>query len=320
MGHKANTALRCSFLHSLEVLFMNLNQFLYFKTIVQANSIVLASERLFITPQALSKSIKLLEQELGASLFSRTNRGIILTKDGEYVLQIADKMLGLMHDLKHYFRSQSPVDISGTICIMSPPHISEQFLAKTTSYFIKNYPDVSLNITEGTETQILSCLSKKKIDIGIFLRMYFNGKPLLNIEPPLTFVPTSKYYYFATIHKENILSKLPSVSLEQLSEYPAVIDIQSTIDDSFVYKILKQSGAKKFYPTHSVALFYQLLSDNLAISLHPYTPSNIEIVPSDCVQIPVENDLYAILGYAYNKDYCNNALSKIFLDEFSNQF
>lgn len=59
----------------------------YFLVLAEELSFVRAAGRLCITPQALTKQISLLEEELGAKLFDRTTRSVKLTRTGMKCLQ-----------------------------------------------------------------------------------------------------------------------------------------------------------------------------------------------------------------------------------------
>ena len=59
----------------------------YFLVLAEELSFVRAAGRLCITPQALTKQISLLEEELGAKLFERTTRSVKLTRTGMKCLQ-----------------------------------------------------------------------------------------------------------------------------------------------------------------------------------------------------------------------------------------
>lgn len=62
---------------------MDSNQKRYFSAMCQTGSITKASELLFISRQGLSKSIRKLEDEVGAPLFVRKKEGVVLTEAGE---------------------------------------------------------------------------------------------------------------------------------------------------------------------------------------------------------------------------------------------
>ncbi|MCD8148140.1 MAG: LysR family transcriptional regulator [Clostridiales bacterium] len=73
---------------------MELTQLLHFKTIAECGQLTLAASQLYITPPALSQSIRKLEEELGADLFIRRRKTMELTSIGEdfleYVQQVFD--------------------------------------------------------------------------------------------------------------------------------------------------------------------------------------------------------------------------------------
>ena len=72
---------------------MNLNQLRQFVAIARHCSMTKAAAELYMTQQALSKNMQLLQEELGCQLFTRTNRGVQLTSFGNHVFGIALSMV-----------------------------------------------------------------------------------------------------------------------------------------------------------------------------------------------------------------------------------
>ncbi|VDR26264.1 HTH-type transcriptional regulator gltR [Raoultella terrigena] len=72
---------------------MDLSQLKMFKTVAEQGSIARASERLHCVPSNITNRIKLLETELGVSLFIRKGRGLVITPSGEILLEYASKIL-----------------------------------------------------------------------------------------------------------------------------------------------------------------------------------------------------------------------------------
>jgi len=70
-----------------KVRLLEIRQLRYFMQVCESGSLLKASEVLFISHQALSKSLSLLEKELGASLFYRTPKGMIPTQFGQELLE-----------------------------------------------------------------------------------------------------------------------------------------------------------------------------------------------------------------------------------------
>lgn len=76
---------------------MKIKQFEYVCEIAKCQSITTAAQNLFISQQALSETLKLLEQELNFSIFDRTKKGVTLTAEGELFLKDAEKILAMVY-------------------------------------------------------------------------------------------------------------------------------------------------------------------------------------------------------------------------------
>ena len=72
---------------------MTLQQLHYVVEVADCKSMNKAAEKLFITQPTLSSTIKDLEKEININIFIRSNRGIILTSEGEEFLGYARQML-----------------------------------------------------------------------------------------------------------------------------------------------------------------------------------------------------------------------------------
>ena len=72
---------------------MRTEQLLYLLEISKNPSLHIASEKLNMTPQALSASIRKLEEELGFAVLKRTTQGVTLTADGRALLSAGKRFL-----------------------------------------------------------------------------------------------------------------------------------------------------------------------------------------------------------------------------------
>ena len=85
---------------------MNIDQLKYLTDLAITNSMNLTAKRMFITQQAVSDSIKRLEQELGCTLLNRSKTGISFTEDGKVILEHAQKILNHHYDIEHYLQEK----------------------------------------------------------------------------------------------------------------------------------------------------------------------------------------------------------------------
>lgn len=78
---------------------LNYHHLLYFWTIAREGSIALAAKRLRLAQPTVSEQLGTLERSLGATLFERTGRGLVLTEVGTVVFKYADDIFSLGREL-----------------------------------------------------------------------------------------------------------------------------------------------------------------------------------------------------------------------------
>src|SRR5574343_1253065 len=97
----------CTCFHDFKAYIMTLVQLQHFLCLARTRSFVKASEQLFITQPALSRSIKSLEEELGQLLFDRVGRRIELTRFGQEVLQRSQLVIDDVDELRQCGRQMA---------------------------------------------------------------------------------------------------------------------------------------------------------------------------------------------------------------------
>ena len=110
---------------------LNYQHLLYFWTVAREGSIARASEVLHLTPQTISGQIKLLEESVGAPLFHRVGRGLVLSDTGRVVNQYADEIFSLGAELSQRVRDQdsgAPLAFNVGIVNSIPKLIAQRIL------------------------------------------------------------------------------------------------------------------------------------------------------------------------------------------------
>lgn len=88
---------------------MTIRQLEYVLEIARCSSISLAAKELFISQQALSESLKLLEQELNFTIFERSKKGVTLTNEGRLLLKDIEKIVLCVQSWDNLARMQSSI-------------------------------------------------------------------------------------------------------------------------------------------------------------------------------------------------------------------
>ena len=144
---------------------MQINHIEYFLEVARCQSISKAAKNLFITQSTLSTSIATFENELGFKLFTRLRQGVILTPEGEKVLEDAQKILTTISNWKELSHSTST--LAGTVHIISQPAITNYALVDVLTACYKQYPSINVNIRDTQNKTFFDSLINNKSTIGL---------------------------------------------------------------------------------------------------------------------------------------------------------
>jgi DNA-binding transcriptional LysR family regulator len=125
-----------------------------------------AAERLHMAQPALSVSIRRLEEELGTQLLARDRRGVRLTPPGEAVLAHARQVVFHTDQLKRAAASASG-GTSGRLRIAFVGSAAYSLFPRVLPAFRGKYPQVELDLREGTTTQMLRQVERGEIDLAL---------------------------------------------------------------------------------------------------------------------------------------------------------
>ena len=142
---------------------MKLNQLKDLMAIVERGSLRAAARHLGQAQPALTRSIRLLEQDLGTSLFEREARGMVLTPAGKLFYQRASLVL---HELRHAREEieQHTGQMTGTVVmgLSIMPHVG--LLPQALPRFRERFPHIKLKVIEGLYPAIEPGLRDGSID------------------------------------------------------------------------------------------------------------------------------------------------------------
>ncbi len=107
-----------------------------------------AGEELFLTQSAVSRQIQALEESLGAELFERRTRALLLTENGQVLFRVAQEVLQQVQDATDRMRSATP---SRTVTVTSTPGFASIWLIPRLARFTQRYPDVDVRIAASND-------------------------------------------------------------------------------------------------------------------------------------------------------------------------
>lgn len=295
---------------------MTLQQLKYVIQIVQCGSITMAANKLFITQPSLSKAVSDLEEEMGITIFRRSNRGVVLSEDGIRFLSYARQVVEQAELLEHAYKASEPVKRVFAVSSQHYAFAVNAFVALVKEYGEDKY---EFSLRELRTNDIISDVRTMRSELGIIFISNFNRDVMLRIleNNNLKFVPqfTAKPHVF--VSRKNPLAKKKLVTRADLTDYPRLTFDQG-VNNSFYYSEEIHStdeSPKSIIVSDRATLF------NLLIGLNGYTISSgilsSDLNGNDIVSIPLKSDEVIEIGYIRNEDRPLCAIAERYIEHLN---
>lgn len=133
-----------------------------FLGVVRAKSFARAAVEAEVTPQAVSKAVRTLEEYLGVRLFHRTTRKLSLTTEGARLFELAEPGMRQLDEALEQVRSSRSED-DGIVRVTAPHSVGARVLVPLIRAFREEYPGITFDVVL---TDLFTDLVEAKIDIG----------------------------------------------------------------------------------------------------------------------------------------------------------
>jgi LysR family transcriptional regulator, salicylic acid-responsive activator of bsdBCD len=194
---------------------MNIRHLIYFITIVEEGKISQAAKRLNMAQPPLSQQLKLLESELGVTLFERHTRKLIITEEGSLLYRRAKEILELINGTFEEVKELSE-GTRGTLAIGTIASLGAKLLPERILDFQKHYPEVQFQVWEGDPNRIMELVENRIIELGIVrLPVDIRIFDMINLpDEPIVVAMSSKW---------NIGNDRPYIKLSELEDKPLML-------------------------------------------------------------------------------------------------
>lgn len=189
------------------------------------------AESLYTSQPGVSKQIRLLEDELGVQIFQRSGKHLTeITPAGQAIIKVAGLILGEVENIKR-IAAEHCDDSRGSLSIATTHTQARYVLPPTIKKFIKEYPEVSLHMHQGTPMQISELAANRNVDFAI-------ATEALELFDDLIMLPCYRWNRSIIVPDGHPLTKLDTLTLEAIAEYPIVTYVfgftgRSQLDNAF---------------------------------------------------------------------------------------
>ena len=213
---------------------MNTDTLKLFIAVAERQSFTKAGEQVFLTQPAVSKRIAQLEETLGALLFDRIGREIILTEAGRALLPQARDMINSLNDMARTIGNLSN-QVEGELAIGTSHHIGLHRLPPYLKTYSQQFPQVRLNIKFMESEEIYEQVIHGRLELGVVTLpdvpdSHLTVKSLWNDD--LSFMVSS----------DHPLSGRINMPLDELLDYPAILPKPRTFTRKIVENLVKMQN------------------------------------------------------------------------------
>ncbi len=279
---------------------MTLQQLRYVVSIAANKSMNKAAAELYITQPSLSSAIKDLENEIGITLFDRSNRGIILTPEGEEFLGYARQMVEHYTLIEERYIEKKKSKKKFSVSMQHYTFAVEAFIVMAREFGMDDY---EFAVHETKTYEVIQNVRNQKSEVGILYLNDFNEKVLTKIfhENELEFLELFRCNIYVYLAKSNPLAQKKVITFEDLQEYPCLSFDQGD-NNSFYFaeEVFSTNEYSKIIKANDRATFL-----NMMIGLNGYTLcSGIiceELNGYEYAAIPLDSQDQMVIGYIKRK-------------------
>ena len=292
---------------------MTLQQLKYALTIADCGSMNEAAKQLFISQPSLSETMKELETEIGLDIFLRSNRGIVITPEGEEFLGYARQVTEQFGLLQSKYIDKK---------------VKEKFSVSTQHYtfavkaFVETVNQIGMEqyefaVHETTTISVIENVKNFKSEIGVLYENDFNEKVLNKMfkENGLEFVELFSCDTFVYLWSGHPLAKQDVITMEELDEYPCLSFDQGKNNSLYLAEEMKSTYEyKRLIKANDRATLL-----NLMIGLNAYTLcSGIiceDLNGNDYKAVPLKETEKMRIGYIKRKGAKVSHIGELYIEE-----
>ena len=292
---------------------MTLQQLKYALTIADCGSMNEAAKQLFISQPSLSETMKELETEIGLDIFLRSNRGIVITPEGEEFLGYARQVTEQFGLLQSKYIDKK---------------VKEKFSVSTQHYtfavkaFVETVKQIGMEqyefaVHETTTISVIENVKNFKSEIGVLYENDFNEKVLNKMfkENGLEFVELFSCDTFVYLWSGHPLAKQDVITMEELDEYPCLSFDQGKNNSLYLAEEMKSTYEyRRLIKANDRATLL-----NLMIGLNAYTLcSGIiceDLNGDDYKAVPLKETEKMRIGYIKRKGAKVSHIGELYIEE-----
>jgi DNA-binding transcriptional LysR family regulator len=277
-----------------------------FRAVAEEGSFTKAAERLHVSQSAVSRQVKLLEDELGGVLLHRGPRRVALTSSGELLLKTAHRVERELQDAVSQIAETRTLQ-RGSLSLAGGMTVCMYILPKVLKRFRSLYPKIDLSRSSGPTAALLERLRRRELDLALLtlpiVAADVEVRPALKEEMVVVTAPGHPLVRERPVAPKS-LGRFPLILYEAGSNTRRILD---------AYFVEEEVPLRIAMETENVEIIKAMVGNGLGVSIIPFAAAAKDVRAKRLAYTRLRGRrLYRETGWVYLKsDYVPRAAQEL---------
>ncbi|MGD9115182.1 MAG: LysR substrate-binding domain-containing protein, partial [Desulfobacterales bacterium] len=273
------------------------------------NFTVAASE-LFITQPAVTAQVKSFEEACNLKLFKKRARRVYLTDEGRILFDFAERIFKYEKEIENIIDDMRELK-RGILSLGTTKAYARYFMPLMISNFHKNYPNIKIQLNEGSSLDMIYSLLDFKIEVAVIARAMDH--------PEVNFFPFSKEEMAIIVAPNHPLTRTrkKSISFKELADEPFIMKENGSGTRKLVEQLFEKEGCEPnaLMETSNTEFIKQLVQRGEGVSFLVREAVAAEIADKMLAEVPLKGQkIYLEVSIAYLKNQVLSPPARAFVD------
>jgi DNA-binding transcriptional LysR family regulator len=287
---------------------LNLNQLRVFYHAAKNLNYTVAARELFITQPAVTAQMKAFEEACNLKLFRKKGRNLILTDEGRALFGYAEKIFKYEKEIENAIAEMHELK-RGVLSLGTTKAYARYFMPLMLSTFHESYPDVKIQLYEGSSLDMTTSLLEYKNEVAVIAKA-------VDL-PEVNFFPFSQEEMAVIVAPDHHLLEKKAVSFKELAEEPFIMKEKGSGTRKLVEQAFANANCEPniLMETSNTEFIKQLVQRGDGLSIVVKEAVALELAEKKLAQVPLKgSQIYLDVSIAYLKDQPLSPPARAFVD------
>jgi len=287
---------------------LNFNQFRVFYHAAKHLNFTVAASKLFITQPAVTAQVKSFEEACNLKLFKKRARRMYLTDEGRILFDFAERIFKYEKEIENVIDEMRELK-RGILSLGTTKAYARYFMPLMISSFHKNYPNIKIQLNEGSSLDMIYSLLNFNIEVAVIARAMDH--------PEVNFYPFSKEEMAIIVAPDHPLTRKKSISFKELADEPFIMKENGSGTRKMVEQLFEKEGCEPnaLMETSNTEFIKQLVQRGEGVSFLVREAVAAEIAEKTLAEVALKGQkVFLDVNIAYLKNQVLSPPAKAFVD------